>query len=191
MGMATAVAGGIRVAVEKKVIPTVFSRILTNNTIGAVAVASMDIVGTAFKLGSGEITLGKAVKDVGNSISASYGAIISSGIGFSGGMVLATTIGLGTIGTVGTILTGGLALVAGAVCGVVGSKVGGAIANGIGTVAETIVDGAVDIIKAGKEVVKSLVSGVWNGLKAAGNTVTSGASSVVSSIGSFFRGLFS
>ena len=191
MGMATAVAGGIRVAVEKKVIPTVFSRILTNNTIGAVAVASMDIVGTAFKLGSGEITLGKAVKDVGNSISASYGAIISSGIGFSGGMALATTIGLGTIGTVGTILTGGLALVTGAVCGVVGSKVGGAIANGIGTVAETIVDGAVDIIKAGKEVVKSLASGVWNGLKAAGNTVTSGASSVVSSIGSFFRGLFS
>ena len=191
MGMATAVAGGIRVAVEKKVIPTVFSRILTNNTIGAVAVASMDIVGTAFKLGSGEITLGKAVKDVGNSISASYGAIISSGIGFSGGMALATTIGLGTIGTVGTILTGGVALIGGAVCGVVGSKVGGAIANGIGTVAETIVDGAVDVIKAGKEVVKSLASGVWNGLKAAGNTVTSGASSVVSSIGSFFRGLFS
>lgn len=191
MGMATAVAGGIRVAVEKKVIPTVFSRILTNNTIGAVAVASMDIVGTAFKLGSGEITLGKAVKDVGNSISASYGAIISSGIGFSGGMALATTIGLGTIGTVGTILTGGVALIGGAVCGVVGSKAGGAIANGIGTVAETIVDGAVDIIKTGKEVVKSLASGVWNGLKAAGNTVASGASSVVSSVGSFFRGLFS
>lgn len=191
MGMATAVAGGIRVAVEKKVIPTVFSRMLTNNTIGAIAAASMDIIGTAFKLGSGEITLGKAVKDVGNSISASYGAIISSGIGFSGGMALATTIGLGTIGTVGTILTGGLALIAGAVCGVVGSKVGGAIANGIGTVAETIVDGAVDIIKAGKEVVKSLASGVWNGLKAASNTVTSGVSSVVSSIGSFFRGLFS
>ena len=187
MGMATAVAGGIRVAVEKKVIPTVFSRVLTNNTIGAIAAASMDIIGTAFKLGSGEITLGKAVKDVGNSISASYGAIISSGIGFSGGMALATTIGLGTIGTVGTILTGGLALVAGAVCGVVGSKVGGAIANGIGTVAETIVDGAVDVIKAGKEVVKSLASGVWNGLKAVGSAIASGFSSVVSSISSFFR----
>ena len=191
MGMATAVAGGIRVAVEKKVIPTVFSRVLTNNTIGAIAAASMDIIGTAFKLGSGEISLGEAVKDVGSSISAGYGAIISSGIGFSGGMALATTIGLGTIGTVGTILTGGVALIGGAVCGVVGSKAGGAIANGIGTVAETIVDGAVDIIKTGKEVVKSLASGVWNGLKAAGNTVASGASSVVSSVGSFFRGLFS
>jgi len=190
MGMATAVAGGIRVAVEKKVIPTVFSRILTNNTIGVVAVASMDIVGTAFKLGSGEITLGKAVKDVGNSISASYGAIISSGIGFSGGMALATTIGLGTIGTVGTILTGGLALVTGAVCGVIGSKVAGAIANGIGTVAETIVDGAVNIVKAGKEVVKSLASGVWNGVKSVGSAIASGVSSVVSSVGSFFGGLF-
>ena len=190
MGMATAVAGGIRVAVEKKVIPTVFSRILTNNTIGAIAVASMDIVGTAFKLGSGEITLGKAVKDVGNSISASYGAIISSGIGFSGGMALATTIGLGTIGTVGTILTGGLALVAGAVCGVIGSKVAGAITSGIGAVAETIVDGAVNIVKAGKEAVKSLASGVWNGVKSVGSAIVSGVSSVVSSVGSFFGGLF-
>ena len=191
MGMARAVAGGIRVAVEKKVIPTVFSRILTNNTIGAVAVASMDIVGTAFKLGSGEITLGKAVKDIGKSVGAAYGAIVASGWGYAGGMAIAGMIGLGTIGAVGTILGVGVAVVAGAVCATVGSKVAGAIANGIGTVVETIVDGAVDIIKAGKEVVKSLASGVWNGLKAAGNTVTSGASSVVSSIGSFFRGLFS
>jgi len=190
MGMATAVAGGIRVAVEKKVIPTVFSRMLTNNTIGAIAASSMDIIGTAFKLGSGEVTLSKAVKDVGNSLGAGYGAIISSGIGFSGGMALATTIGLGTIGTVGTILTGGLALVADAVCGVIGSKVAGAITSGIGAVAETIVDGAMNIVKAGKEVVKSLASGVWNGVKSVGSAIASGVSSVVSSVGSFFGGLF-
>ena len=165
MGMATAVAGGIRVAVEKKVIPTVFSRILTNNTIGAVAVASMDIVGTAFKLGSGEITLGKAVKDVGNSISASYGAIISSGIGFSGGMALATTIGLGTIGTVGTILTGGLALVTGAVCGVVGSNIALKIVNGLGKITEKVVDKAVDIVKSGVNKVKNKVNSAWSGVK--------------------------
>ena len=190
IGMTTAVAGGIRVAVEKKVIPTVFSRILTNNTIGAIAASSIDIIGTAYKLGSGEITLGKAVKDVGNSISAGYGAIISSGIGFSGGMALATTIGLGTIGTVGTILTGGLALVAGAVCGVIGSKVGGAIANGIGAVAGAIVDGAVGIVKAGKEVIKSVASGIWNGVKTVGSAVVSGLSSVASGIGNFIGRLF-
>ena len=184
MGMATAVAGGIRVAVEKKVIPTVFSRILTNNTIGAVAVASMDIVGTAFKLGSGEITLGKAVKDIGKSVGAAYGAIVASGWGYAGGMAIAGMIGLGTIGAVGTILGVGVAVVAGAVCATVGSKVAGAIASGIGAVAETIVDGAVGIVKAGKEVVKSVASGVWNGVKAVGGAIVGGATAIVKGVGS-------
>ena len=186
VGLSTAVAGGIRVAVEKKVIPAVFSRMLTNNTIGAIAASSMDIIGTAFKLGSGEISLGKAVKDVGNSLGAGYGAIISSGIGFSGGMALATTIGLGTIGTVGTILGVGISVVAGAICATVGSKVAGAITSGIGAVAETIIDGAVGIVKAGKEMVKTVASGVWNGVKSVGSAIVSGVSSVVSSVGSFF-----
>ena len=186
MGMATAVAGGIRVAVEKKVIPTVFSRMLTNNTIGAIAAASMDIIGTAFKLGSGEISLGQAVKNVGKSVGAAYGAIVASGWGYAGGMAIAGMIGLGTIGAVGTILGVGVAIVAGAV----GSKVGGTIANGIGAVAGAIVDGAVGIVKAGKEVVKSVASGVWNGVKVVGSSITLGVSSVVSSVGSLFRGLF-
>ena len=165
MGMTTAVAGGIRVAVEKKVIPTVFSRVLSSNIIGAVAASSMDIIGTAFKLGSGEISLGEAVKDVGSSISAGYGAIISSGIGFSGGMALATTIGLGTIGTVGTILTGGVALAAGAVCGVVGSSIALKIANGLGEITEKAIDKAVDIVKSGINKVKNTVSSTWSGAK--------------------------
>lgn len=206
MGMATAVAGGIKVAVEKKVIPTVFSRMLTNNTIGAIAAASIDIIGTAFKLGSGEISLGKAVKDVGKSVGAAYGAIVASGWLFSGGLVVTGTkiagmIGLGTIGAVGTILGVGVAIVAGAVCAAVGSKVGGAIANGIGAVAGAIVDGAVGIVKAGKEVVKSVASGILNGVKAVGGALLSGASSLVkgagsiigsiaSGVGDFIGGLF-
>ena len=125
----------------------------------------MDIIGTAFKLGSGEISLGKAVKDVGNSISASYGAIISSGIGFSGGMALATTIGLGTIGTVGTILTGGLALVAGAVCGVIGSNIALKITNGLGEITEKVIDKAVDIVKSGINRAKNTLSSTWSGAK--------------------------
>ena len=179
IGMTTAVAGGIRVAVEKKVIPTVFSRMLTNNTIGAIAASSMDIIGTAFKLGSGEITLGKAVKDVGNSLGAGYGAIISSGIGFSGGMALATTIGLGTIGTVGTILTGGLALIGGAVCGIVGSNIALKIANGLGKITEKVIDKAVDIVKSGMNTVKNMASGFINTVKSIGSVVSSGVSRVV------------
>ena len=197
MGMATAVAGGIRVAVEKKVIPTVFSKMLTNNTIGAIAASSIDIIGTAFKLGSGEITLGKAVKDVGKSVGAAYGAIVASGWGYAGGMAIAGMIGLGTIGAVGTILGVGVAVVAGAVCATVGSKVAGAIASGIGTVAQTIVSGAVDIVKAGKEVVKNFASGVWNGVKSLGSAMVSAGKSLISEVGSvingvgnFFGGLF-
>ena len=197
MGMATAVAGGIRVAVEKKVIPTVFSRVLTNNTIGAIAAASMDIIGTAFKLGSGEITLGKAIKDIGKSVGAAYGAIVASGWGYAGGMAIAGMIGLGTIGAVGTILGVGVAVVAGAVCATVGSKVAGAIASGIGAVAQTIVSGAVDIVKAGKEVVKNFASGVWNGVKSLGSAMVSAGKSLISEVGSvingvgnFFGGLF-
>ena len=191
MGMATAVAGGIRVAVEKKVIPTVFSRMLINNTIGAIAAASMDIIGTAFKLGSGEISLGKAVKDIGKSVGAAYGAIVASGWGYAGGMAIAGMIGLGTIGAVGTILGVGVAVVAGAVCATVGSKVAGAIANGIGAVVGTIVDGAVGIVKAGKEVVKSVASGVWNGVKAAGEALLSGTVSLVKGAGSIIGSVFS
>ena len=196
MGMATAVAGGIRVAVEKKVIPTVFSRVLTNNTIGAIAAVSMDIIGTAFKLGSGEITLGKAVKDIGKSVGSAYGAIVATGWLSSGGIIAAGTkvagmIGLGTIGAVGTILGVGVAVVAGAVCATVGSKVAGAIANGIGAVVGTIVDGAVGIVKAGKEVVKSVASGLWNGVKAVGSAVVAGVTSVISGAGSAVSSFFS
>lgn len=191
MGMATAVAGGIRVAVEKKAIPAVCSRMLTNNTIGAIAAASMDIIVTAFKLGSGEITLGKAVKDVGTSVGAAYGAIVASGWGYAGGMAIAGMIGLGTIGAVGTILGVGVAVVAGAICATVGSKVGGAIASGAGAVVGAIVDGAVGIVKGGKEVVKSVASGIWNGAKAVGSAIVSGVTSVVSGIGSGISSLCS
>ena len=184
MGMATAVAGGIRVAVEKKVIPTVFSRILTNNIIGAIAVASMDIIGTACKLGSGEISLGEAIKEVGTSISSAYSAIVSSSFGDTATIAAAGMVGLGTMGTVGTVIGTGVALVAGAVCGTVGSKIGGAIASGIGAVAETIVDGAVNIVKKGKEVVKSLASGVWNGVKSVGGAIVGGATAIVKGVGS-------
>ena len=160
VGLSTAVAGGIRVAVEKEIIPA-----MSNSTIGAIAASSMDIIGTVFKLGSGEISLGQAVKDVGNSLGAGYGAIISSGIGFSGGMALATTIGLGTIGTVGTILGVGVGVVAGAVCGVIGSNIALKIANGLGKITETVVDKAVDIVKSGVNKVKNTVSSAWSRVK--------------------------
>ena len=198
MGLSTAVAGGIRVAVEKNVVPKVFAGVLANNNaVGAVAASSMDIIGTAFKLGSDEISLGEATKRVGTSVGSAYGAIVASNAGFIGGMAVAGAIGLGTLGVAAAVVGGVVALAAGAVCGIVGSKVGGAIAKGVGTIAKPVIDGSTEIVKKGTEAVKSVAKGAWEGVKAVGTAVVSGVkavgsaiSSAVGAVGSFIGGLF-
>ena len=198
MGLSTAVAGGIRVAVEKNVVPKVLTGVLANNNIvGAIAASSMDIIGTAFKLGSGEISLGEATKRVGTSVGSAYGAIVASNAGFIGGMAVAGAIGLGALGVAGAVVGGAVALAAGAVCGIVGSKVGGAIAKGVGTIAKPVIDGSTEIVKKGTEAVKSVAKGAWEGVKAVGTAVVSGVkavgstiSSAVGAVGSFIGGLF-
>ena len=198
MGLSTAVAGGIRVAVEKNVLPKVLTGVLANNNIvGAIAASSMDIIGTAFKLGSGEISLGEATKRVGTSVGSAYGAIVASNAGFIGGMAVAGAIGLGALGVAGAVVGGAVALAAGAVCGIVGSKVGGAIAKGVGTIAKPVIDGSTEIVKKGTEAVKSVAKGAWEGVKAVGTAVASGVkavgsalSSAVGAVGSFIGGLF-
>ena len=178
MGLSTAVAGGIRVAVEKNVLPKVLTKILSSNSvIGAIAGASIDIIGTAFKLGSGEISLGEATRNIGKSIGSAYGAIIASGWGY--GIAITAMAGLGVIGTVGAVIGVGVAVVTSVVCGLVGSKVGGAIAEGIGKIAKPIVDGAVEIVKAGANAVKNLAKGAWEGVKNIGRGIVKGISTVV------------
>ena len=178
VGLSTAVAGGIKVAVEKEIIPT-----MSNNTIGAIAASSMDIIGTACKLGSGEISLGEAVKEVGTSISSAYSAIVSSSFGYTATIAAVGMVGLGTLGTVGTVIGTGVALVAGAVCGTVGSKIGGAIANGVGTIAEKVVDKAVEVVKEGMDTVKNIANGVVNKVQSIGKKISSGLSKVASWFG--------
>ena len=178
VGLSTAVAGGIKVAVEKEIIPA-----MSNNTIGAIAASSMDIIGTACKLGSGEISLGEAVKEVGTSISSAYSAIVSSSFGYTATIAAVGMVGLGTLGTVGTVIGTGVALVAGAVCGTVGSKIGGEIANGVGTIAEKVVDKAVEVVKEGIDKVKNIASGVVNKVQSIGKKISSGLSKVASWFG--------
>ena len=178
VGLSTAVAGGIKVAVEKEIIPA-----MSNNTIGAIAASSMDIIGIACKLGSGEISLGEAVKEVGTSISSAYSAIVSSSFGYTATIAAVGMVGLGTLGTVGTVIGTGVALVAGAVCGTVGSKIGGEIANGVGTIAEKVVDKAVEVVKEGIDKVKNIANGVVNKVQSIGKKISSGLSKVASWFG--------
>ena len=178
IGLSTAVAGGIKVAVEKEIIPA-----MSNSTIGAIAASSIDIIGTACKLGSGEISLGEAIKEVGTSISSAYSAIVSSSFGYTATIAAAGMVGLGTMGTVGTVIGTGVALVTGAVCGTVGSKIGGAIANGVGTIAEKVVDKAVEVVKEGIDTVKNIANGVVNKVQSIGKKISSGLSKVASWFG--------
>ena len=178
VGLSTAVAGGIRVAVEKEIIPA-----MSNSTIGAIAASSMDIIGTACKLGSGEISLGEAVKEVGTSISSAYSAIVSSSFGYTATIAAVGMVGLGTLGTVGTVIGTGVALVAGAVCGTIGSKIGEEIANGVGTIAEKVVDKAVEVVKEGIDKVKNIANGVINKVQSIGKKISSGLSKVASWFG--------
>ena len=182
MGLSTAVAGGMRVAVEKKFIPTVLSKFLVNNNvIGAIAASSMDIIKTGFALGTGEITLGEATKNVGTAVGSAYGAIAASSWGYASGLAIAGMIGLGAIGTVGVVLGTGVALVAGAVCGVVGAKAGGAIARGLGNITEKVVNGAKEVVKTGADAVKAVAKGAWEGIKSVGGAVVEGVKSLASS----------
>ena len=178
VGLSTAVAGGIKVAVEKEIIPA-----MSNSTIGAVAASSMDIIGTACKLGSGEISLGEAVKEVGTSISSAYSAIVSSSFGYTATIAAVGMVGLGTLGTVGTVIGTGVALVAGVVCGTIGSKIGEEIANGVGTIAEKVVDKAVEVVKEGIDKVKNIANGVINKVQSIGKKISSGLSKVASWFG--------
>lgn len=179
MGLSTAVAGGMRVAVEKKFIPAVLSKFLaSNNVIGAIAASSMDIIKTGFALGTGEITLVEATKNVGTAVGSAYGAIAASSWGY---LAIAGMIGLGTIGTVGGVLGTGVAIVAGAIYGVVGAKVGGAIARGIGNIGEKIVNGTKEIVKVGADAVKAVAKGAWEGVKKFGSVVAEGVKSFASS----------
>ena len=175
MGLSAAVAGGMRVAVEKKFIPTVLSKFLVNNNvIGAIAASSMDIIKIVFKLGLGEISLGKASNDIISVLGTVYGAIVASDKGAKVVGIILNMIGIGNIGIIMDIIIS-------VICGVVGSKVGGAIARGLGNITEKVVNGTKEVVKNGANVVKDVAKGAWEGVKSFGDTFVEGVKSLTSS----------
>ena len=175
MGMATAVAGAIRVAVEKKVIPTIFSRVLTNNTIGIIAAVSMDIIGITFKLGSGEITLSKAVKDIGILISSAYGTMISSNIVYNGTKLIMGMIGMGTIGGVGTLIVTVVSVIIAAVFEIVGSKICSTITNSLERIREKIIYESLEVVKDEIANIKNIAFGIIDKYKKIGEKLIPGS----------------
>lgn len=182
-GLGTAVAGGLKVAVEKKAIGGVLAKVLSsNNAIGLIAASSLEIISTAFSLGSGEITLGDAMSKIGGTMASIYVGSLSYGLG---------TAVVGGILSVGGVIGAGVALVGGAIAATVGTAIASPLINGMATIGGAVVDGAVGLVKAGASLVKSVASGVWEGTKAIGRGIGSAVSSIASGIGSAASGFCS
>lgn len=178
-GLSTAVAGGLKVAVEKEIIGGVAKTVLSsNNVIGAIAVSTVDIISSAYRLGKGDITVGEAVGEISKSLAVNYATIYSFG--------KVSALLLGVVGIPGGVIGMSVGLVGGAITSVVTSKVAKTLLEGIGKVATTIADTAVKVVKSGAETVKAVGKGIWEGTKAVGRGIVGGVKAVGRGIKSFF-----
>ena len=173
VGISTAIAGGLKTAVEKKIITGVAAKILKHNSvIGTIAFSAVSLVGVMASVGNGDISIKDGMKEGVSILAGTYGGIKGSLIG----MAIAGTI----IGSIGVVLTPIVAAVAGTIGYFVGSTVASNIAKGAMKVGSTIASGVKTVVKAGASVVKSVASGVknvasktWNTVKSIGSKITS------------------
>lgn len=178
VGLSTAIAGGLKTAVEKKVITGWAANILKNNSVvGTIAFSALSLIGVASSIGSGDLSLKDGMKETGAILAGTYGGIKGSlaGIALAGGV----------IASVGTILAPVVAAVAGTIGYFAGSTIASNIAKGAAEVASTVTSGIKEVVKAGYNAVKSVASAVWNGVKSAASAVVSAASSFCSGVASF------
>lgn len=175
VGVSTAIAGGIKTAVEKKIIKGTAAKILKNNNIvGTIAFSALSLVGIMATVGSGEMSLKDGMKEIGGILAGTYGGIKGSIIG--AGMAA------GVIASVGVILAPVVAAIAGTIGYFVGSTIASNIAKGATTIATTITSTLLTVAKAGYNTVKGIASGV--------SSVVKGTVSVVSNFCSLVGSLF-
>lgn len=179
VGVSTAIAGGLKTAVEKKAITGWAANILKNNTVvGTIAFSALSLVGVAASVGSGDLSLKDGMKEAGAILAGTYGGIKGSlaGVALAGGI----------IASVGTILAPVVAAVAGTIGYFAGSAIAGNIAKGAAKVASTITIGMNEVAKAGYNAVKSVASAAVNIVKSVASGISSAASSFCSWVGSWF-----
>lgn len=179
VGLSTAIAGGLKTAVEKKVITGWAANILKNNSVvGTIAFSALSLIGVASSIGSGDLSLKDGMKETDAILAGTYGGIKGSlaGIALAGGV----------IASVGTILAPVVAAVAGTIGYFAGSTIASNIAKGAAEVASTVTSGVKEVVKAGYNAVKSVASAAWNGIKNVASGIGSAVSSFCSGVASFF-----
>lgn len=179
VGLSTAIAGGLKTAVEKKVITGWSANILKNNSVvGTIAFSALSLIGVASSIGSGDLSLKDGMKETGAILAGTYGGIKGSLVGIA--------LAGGVIASVGTILAPVVAAVAGTIGYFAGSTIASNIAKGAAEVASTVASGVKEVVKAGYNAVKSVASAAWNGVKNVASAIGSAVSSFCSGVASFF-----
>lgn len=182
VGLSTAIAGGLKTAVEKGAVTGFTGRLLaSNNVIGTIAFSAVSLLGVAYSVGSGDMSLKDGMRECTSILAGTYLGIKGSLVGMAiAGSVIAT---VGTVlAPVGAVVTA----VAGTIGYFVGSSVGSALAKGVSAIGSAIKDGVVGVVKAGYEAVKSVASGVASVVSSIASGICSAVSSVCSFIGGFF-----
>lgn len=166
VGLSTAIAGGIKTAVEKRMIKGAAANILKNNNIvGTIAFSALSLVGVASSVGNGDMTLKEGLKETTSILAGTYGGIKGgvAGIALAGGL----------IASVGTILAPIVAVTAGTIGCMAGSTVASNIAKGSTEIADAVVSTVKDVAKVGYSAVKNVASATWNTTKNTASKVVS------------------
>lgn len=181
-GIATAIAGGIKIAVEKEIITGKAAKILKNNSVvGTIAFSVISLIAIAGSVGNGDISVREGLKESGSVLAATYGGINGSLAGVS--------LASGIIASVGVILAPVIAIVAGTIGYFVGSNIGKVIVKGAIEISSAVVSGVKNLITTTYESVKDTIVNEWNtlkrGVKSFGEGVINGFQKISSGICDF------
>lgn len=165
VGISTAVAGGLKTAVEKGVIEGTIGRFLSKNSvISTIAFSTIGLVATAYSIGKGDMNMEEGLKETGNILSSAYCGIkgASIGMGMAAGIL-----------TVGSVLTPLIGIVGGVVGSFVGNEVGSVISKGVATIGQSVSSIVGNMVKEGIQQVRNEISMIGSFFKVVENAVGS------------------
>ena len=181
-GLSYAIAGALKIALEKEVITGLGAKILSSNgIIGTIASSAIDIISTVYKLGKDEISLSDAGIEISSSLGCSFITLQTFGT-----VSTLSAVALTGVTILGVTLTPAIAIVIGTVVGLIVSSmtgnIGKIILKGAGKMVRSISESCVNVVKKGINTVKEVVKTGWETVKSIGNTLWEGTKNLVGSL---------
>jgi hypothetical protein len=175
VGISTAVAGGIRTAIDNGLIRGTAAKILGNNgVVGTLAFSAVSLASTVAGVGTGSMSLKEGVKEVSNITASTYASF------------KAVTTEVLTRQAI-TAVTEYLAPMAAATAQVVGMIAGPEVAKkiheGMQNIKEAITAPVREIVKQGITVVETVASGILATVKNVGSAIMNKAKNFITNLG--------